>query len=232
MPFVIRSQGFMYNDEYNEPSGHLLTLVRRIYATRDLAEEVLERLHREWLRNAPALDDHLWGASDADVAAVHALFQRLFPDEPIGDRRELAVPADATDDELDEIVRVAGVAVAEIHEIGADEGLPDEEEAEDELDYGSPALYAALTRYEPTGWPPAAPTGARLAAAPPAVQVAWDWVASQPEGSAVPRSEARARARSLGLDWHEDTHRALVAYAPEVEPVAAFLACSRGDGEG
>jgi hypothetical protein len=216
----------MFNDEYNAPVGHLRTMIRRVYATREEAEEVLERLHRDWLRDAPdVLQDQVWEMEDrSDLDALVQLLRQLSPDEDFG-QYDLTLPHTATDDQLDEIVRVGRISLAEIHEIQDQTPPPDEEVPwGDEVDYGSPALYRALSRYQPAPWPPPTPTRDHLDASEAGVQVAWDWVAAHPaDAGPVARSEARQRARALGLSWHHPVHRALVTYAPDVEQLRELL---------
>ncbi|MEZ4238713.1 MAG: hypothetical protein R3F59_21690 [Myxococcota bacterium] len=230
MPYVVRSQGFMYNDEFNEPMGCTNTRVRRIYATREEAEDVVERLHREWLRREPELNDHIY-ANHGVVREVLQLLRSFSPQDAVDEDEldeytQLLVPPGLTDDQLDELVRVARIQLAEVHEIGTREPLPpdDVDEYASDVYTGSRELFAALTRYDPAPWPPEVPAAGAVVDADPALQVAWDWVASHPAPTPPPRELARRWARELGLRWHDPVHRALVSYAPDREQLASLLA--------
>ncbi|MEZ4240160.1 MAG: hypothetical protein R3F59_29210 [Myxococcota bacterium] len=70
-------------------------------------------------------------------------------------------------------------------------------------------------------WPPPRPTDAELGAAPPALQVAWDFVqAAAPDEDSA---SAQARARRLGLDWDDPVARAVAVHTADEAAVARLL---------
>ncbi|MEN0063475.1 MAG: hypothetical protein AAGA48_15090 [Myxococcota bacterium] len=226
MPFVIRSHGFEYNDEFYAADGPSRTMVRRVYDKREEAEDVLDRMQREWLKSTWRLIDWLWDKpAEAQQGFVVLLHQYRTGEVVDPEERDdafweanLELPEDLTDDQLDELVRVGqfefGVVMAFDGNLSDDES--DSSEIDEYVTYGDSELYRLLEQYDPAPWPPEAPTPRALQGVAPGVHVAWDWVASQSPLVAVERAEARKRARMLAVSWYDPVFRALVTYTPDL----------------
>lgn len=156
--FIIRSQGFFYTDEYYAPGGALKQVMRTTYETRAAANQACAALIRKWVREEP-LGNYLFD-EDGPIEAVVAYFREQWPEEH-GDAEwdyELAIPEDATDKQVDEIVKRMDITFAQVFEVESedaaatvnedaddddeldDDELDDDEYPEDDLHYGPRSL--------------------------------------------------------------------------------------------
>ena len=144
--YIIRSQGFFYTDEYFAPIGELVQVVRQTFATKAQAEEARARLVRKWVRSSP-IDDFVSMCAEegeCDYDAARAYMAEQWPDYDPTEREPL--PSDATDQQIDELVKRSRVRFAEVFEVsepdtasgdGNEDGYEGGEEGgSDELYYG------------------------------------------------------------------------------------------------
>lgn len=134
--FVIRNQGFFYTDEYFAPVGEYKQIVKRTFATREAAEDARRAYVRGWIRQHP-LGDFLFDDADAIEKVVAVLRARWAEDlgELTGDELyELTIPKGASDADVDAILEAAGLELAKVFEVGADEEVAEQEVQRDELE--------------------------------------------------------------------------------------------------
>jgi hypothetical protein len=128
--FIIRSQGFFYTDEYYAPGEVFKQVVKKTYPTRTAADAACAALVRKWVRSEP-LGNYVFD----DAEALDKIFEYLraqWPGEFESDTYglyETEIPKDATDKQVDEIVKRMGVTFAQVFEVS-------EAEAEGDLDDG------------------------------------------------------------------------------------------------
>lgn len=134
--FVIRNQGFFYTDEYFAPVGEYKQIVKRTFATREAAEEARKVYVRSWIRRHPMGD--FFFDDRAAVEKVVALFRERWPAEHEDlhgdDLYEVLIPKEATDEEVDAILHVSGLELANVFELEPGElaAEPPQEDADDE----------------------------------------------------------------------------------------------------
>lgn len=144
--FIIRSQGFFYTDEYYAPGGALKQVVRTTYETRAAANQACAALIRKWVREEP-LGNYLFD-DQGPIDAVVAYFREQWPEDH-GDADwdyEMTIPDDATDKQVDEIVKRMEITFAQVFEVEGDgedaaddkddDEVDDDEYPEDDLHYG------------------------------------------------------------------------------------------------
>ena len=141
--FIIRNQGFFYTDEYFEPCGQFRKMTGATFATRAEAEAACARHIRTWVRSLD-LFDYLF--DDEDTIDVVEYFRTTWP-EYEGDAewdRDFCIPDDATDAQVDEIVKRMKVTFAQVFEVSdsdpdSDEGSTDEDNDDQypDLDFGA-----------------------------------------------------------------------------------------------
>jgi hypothetical protein len=146
--FIIRNQGFFYTDEYFAPGEVFKQVVKKTFRTRAAAEKTCAALVRKWVRSEP-IGNYVFD----DRAATDAIWKYLRAEWP-GDfdgkewLSDVEIPEDATDEQVDAIVKRMSVTFAQVFEVEEDEveaadedegedGAEDEEaDYEDELHYG------------------------------------------------------------------------------------------------
>lgn len=128
--YVIRNQGFFYTDEYFAPADVFKAVARKTYASREEAEAALLVHNRQWLRHV-RLANYLFDDREVN-AAVLAYLRETWPEE-FGDARDLysleGLPAEATDAEVDEVLRRSKIVPAVVFEVGT----PEDDVPEDEF---------------------------------------------------------------------------------------------------
>jgi len=130
--FIIRSQGFFYTDEYYAPGKTFKQVVKKTYETKAAANKACASLIRKWVRSEP-LGNYLFD----DGAAIDEVMKYLraqWPEEH-GDTEwdyELTIPEEATDKQVDEIVKRMDITFAQVFEVDEAEGEDDEDEDDDE----------------------------------------------------------------------------------------------------
>lgn len=133
MTFIIRSQGFFYTDEYYAPGGALKQVVRETYKTKKEADAACAALIRQWLREEP-IGNYLFDEEDR-IQEVVDYMRSQWPDDDIRWDYELTIPDDATDQQVDEIVKRTEITFAQVFEVdGAQPTKADPAEDEDDDD--------------------------------------------------------------------------------------------------
>lgn len=135
--FILRNQGFFYTDEYYAPGEVFKQVVKRTFETRAAAEQELAALVRRWVRSEP-IGNYVFD----DNAAVNAVFAYLRQEWPDTFAKhewlfDAEIPDDATDEQVDEIVKRMGVTFAEVFEVDESSAKRTKrEDYEDELHFG------------------------------------------------------------------------------------------------
>jgi len=140
--FIIRNQGFFYTDEYFAPGEVFKKVVKKTFSTKAAAEKARAALVRKWVRS-DTIGNYVFDDQVA-VAAVWKYLRKEWPNAFDGVKwlHDVEIPEDATDAQVDEIVKRMGVSFAEVFEVeeGSDEavepdapepGTDDEEGSED-----------------------------------------------------------------------------------------------------
>lgn len=164
--YIIRSQGFFYTDEYFAPTGELVQVVRQTFATKAQAEEARARLVRKWVRSSP-IDDFVSMCAEegeCDYDAARAYMAEQWPDYDPTEREPL--PSNATDQQIDELVKRSRVRFAEVFEVsepdtGSSDGNEGGYDEEGDEEGGSDEVYYGPDRVPPA--PRAAVEPARAA---------------------------------------------------------------------
>ncbi|HEY1549537.1 MAG TPA: hypothetical protein VGG28_17035 [Kofleriaceae bacterium] len=130
--FIVRSQGFFYTDEYYSPTTMFRAVIADEFKTRKAATEACAKLVRTWVRSEPLgnylFDDH------EPIDKVVEYIRDQWPDDDIEWDSDLSIPDDASDAQVDEIVKRMGVVFAQVFEVDGDAG---EDEIEtDDLHFG------------------------------------------------------------------------------------------------
>ena len=120
--FIIRSQGFFYTDEYYDPTNTFKQVVRKTFTTRAEADEACAKLAREWIKSE-TIGSYVFDNKPVEQALQNYLTAE-FPYDTFDFKfgvRDVEVPRDATDEQVDEIIRLACVTFAQVFEVrGAD----------------------------------------------------------------------------------------------------------------
>jgi hypothetical protein len=140
--FIIRSHGFFYTDEYYAPGDVFKQVVKKTFPTKAAAEKVRLGLVREWVR-AESLGNYVFDDRTA-VDAVWKYLREEWPDgfEGVKWLHDAEIPEDATDKQVDEIVKRMGVTFAQVFEVegdadeGGDEGEEDDDGEDEDADDG------------------------------------------------------------------------------------------------
>lgn len=138
--FIIRNQGFFYTDEYFAPGEVFKKVVKKTFSTRAAAEKARATLVRKWVR-ADTIGNYVFDDQVA-VAAVWEYLRKEWPNAFDGVKwlHDVEIPEDATDAQVDEIVKRMGVTFAQVFEVeeGSEEAVePDAPEpgTDDEEDF-------------------------------------------------------------------------------------------------
>jgi hypothetical protein len=118
--FIIRSQGFFFTDEYYDPTKKFKQVVRKTFATKAEADAACAELAREWIKAEP-IGEYVFDNEPVEQALKTYLVAE-FPDESFDFKfgvRDVSVPRDATDEQVDEIIRLTGVTFAQVFEVKA-----------------------------------------------------------------------------------------------------------------
>lgn len=132
--FVIRNQGFFYTDEYYAAGEVFKNVARETFETKAAAESACAALIREWVRSEP-LGNYLFD-DGAAIANVLSYLRETWP-EDLGDiewEYELYIPEEATDHQVDEIVKRMNVTFAQVFEVEEDD-QDDQDDEEEPADY-------------------------------------------------------------------------------------------------
>jgi hypothetical protein len=139
--FIIRSQGFFYTDEYYAPGETFRQVVKKKFTTKKAADTACGELIRKWVRAEP-LGNYLFDDGEA-ISAVLEYMNEQWPEDDIRWDSELEIPSEATDKQVDEIVKRMDVTFAQVFEVDeepddddADDDDDDEASYEDELHFG------------------------------------------------------------------------------------------------
>lgn len=137
--FIIRSQGFFYTDEYYAPGEVFRQVVKSTFETRAAAEEALAALVRRWVRSEP-IGNYVFD-DNAKVDAILEYLRKVWPEEFEGCNWlfDAKIPAAATDDQVDEIVKRMGVTFANVFEVdGSTTTKKRQKGFDDDLHFGPP----------------------------------------------------------------------------------------------
>jgi hypothetical protein len=130
--FIIRNQGFFYTDEYFAPGEVFKQVVKKTFKTKAAAEKARLELVRKWVRSEP-IGNYVFDDREA-TDAIWKYLRKQWPGSFDGKEwlMDVEIPEDATDEQVDEIVKRMGVTFAEVFEVEADEDAGEEDEDEDE----------------------------------------------------------------------------------------------------
>ncbi|MFO0547712.1 MAG: hypothetical protein U0271_04940 [Polyangiaceae bacterium] len=116
--FILRNQGFFYTDEYFAPLGAFKQVFKKVFKTRAEAEQARAKYARRWLRQHP-LHDFYFDDRKA-VAAIVGYLKSQWPDLSVDDTLfDVSIPKKASDEQVDEILRLGGVEFVEVFEVQA-----------------------------------------------------------------------------------------------------------------
>lgn len=133
--FIIRNQGFFYTDEYYAPGDRFKRVVQKTFATKAAAEKACAALVRTWVRSE-SVGDYVFDDHDA-IEKIVAYYRKTWPGQHGNlewDYR-LTVPEDATDDQVDAIVKCMGVTFAQVFEVEDEHADEDDEEPDEDADF-------------------------------------------------------------------------------------------------
>ena len=131
--FIIRSQGFFYTDEYYAPGEVFKQVVKKTFPTKVAAEKACAALIRKWVRSEP-LGNYVFD-DGVVIDAIVAYFRETWPEDyGAAEWDELTIPKEATDKQVDEIVKRLEVTFAQVFEV--DEDDVEDNDEDDELHYG------------------------------------------------------------------------------------------------
>jgi hypothetical protein len=119
--FIIRSQGFFYTDEYYATGDTFKQVIKTTYETKAAATKACSALIRTWVRSEP-IGNYVFDDDDA-IEAIVAYFREQWPEEH-GESSwdfELTIPEEATDKQVDEIVKRMDVTFAQVFEVDGDD---------------------------------------------------------------------------------------------------------------
>ena len=153
--FIIRSQGFFYTDEYYAPGEVFRQVVKATYPTKMAAEAARAALVREWVR-AERIGDYVFD-DEVALAAVSAYLRAEWPDAFTRDGwlGDAEIPKDATDPQVDEIVKRMGVTFAQVFEVDDDKSDAEDDDSgdgdgddllDDDAEFEDDALHFGPTR--------------------------------------------------------------------------------------
>ena len=128
--YVIRNQGFFYTDEYYAPGKTFKQVSKKTYGTKAAADNACAKLIRAWVRDEP-LGNYLFD-DGAAIDNVVKYMQSQFPDEGIEWDYELTIPEEATDKQVDEIVKRMDVTFAQVFEVDGDADGDDSDDDDDD----------------------------------------------------------------------------------------------------
>lgn len=134
MPFVIRSQGFFYTDEYYAPGGAWARVVREVFDTRDAAEKVRREMDRARMKVIRPSD--LFFDDPEAIERITKLICERCGDVDAGDRdwfyEAETWPEELSDADLDAILEGGGVVLSQVVEVDdPDEPMDDEVEPDE-----------------------------------------------------------------------------------------------------
>lgn len=127
--FIIRNQGFFYTDEYYAPGDRFKRVVQKTFATKAAAETACAALVRTWVRSE-SVGDYVFDDHDA-IEKIVAYYRTTWPEQhgALEWDYRLTVPEDATDDQVDAIVKCMGVTFAQVFEVEDEHVDADEDDA-------------------------------------------------------------------------------------------------------
>lgn len=134
--FIIRSQGFFYTDEYYAPGEVFKQVVKQTFPTRQAAEAARAELVRRWVRSEP-LANYLFD-DDAAIDAVQAYLRTQWPGDFDSGHwlYDAEIPKDATDQQVDEIVKRMNITFAQVFEVKDGEAeAADDRDADDDAEF-------------------------------------------------------------------------------------------------
>jgi hypothetical protein len=113
--YIIRNRGFFYTDEYYSPEKTFRQVRKTVFATKEAADKACAAMVRRWVRHV-RLDDFLWDQPEP-IARVMEYLRAEFDYLELDYHRDLEIPREATDEQVDEIVKRMGITFAEVHPI-------------------------------------------------------------------------------------------------------------------
>lgn len=135
--YVIRSQGFFYTDEYFAPAETFRRIDRKTFDTKEAAEKAAREYARDWLRSM-TIGDFVFDDVNA-IKAVRGYFEKTWPDVELDEwLRDVEVPEDASDEEVDALIEQMGVTFVKVYEVTTRTKEIHDGEAPEDLMFGPP----------------------------------------------------------------------------------------------
>ena len=129
MPFVIRSQGFFYTDEYYAPGAAWARVVRDVFDTREEAEKVRRQTDRARMKDVRPSD--LFFDDPKAIARVTELIRARCGDVPAADPDAFYEaerwPEELSDEDLDAILDAGGLVLSQVVEVDDPDATSDDE---------------------------------------------------------------------------------------------------------
>ncbi len=113
--YIIRHRGFFYTDEYYSAEKETRQVRKTVFATKVAADRACAAMIRRWVRHVP-IDSFLFDNGEA-IDRVMRYLDEQFAHLELSYDRNLEIPRDATDAQVDEIVKRMGITFAEVHEV-------------------------------------------------------------------------------------------------------------------